>query len=79
MHVCIQTPEWFSNFVPDQVRFCVYVHTYILSLIVSYYMVLENSEICTLCLGRMEGGSRGFEGTPYFCSLKLILSLNIKY
>ena len=22
---------------------------------------------------------RGFDGTPYFCSLKLILSLNIKY
>ena len=25
------------------------------------------------------GGSRGFDGTPYFCSLNLILSLSIEY
>ena len=25
------------------------------------------------------GDSKGFDRTPYFCSLKLILSLNIKY
>ena len=30
------------------------------------------------CQARTQGGSRGFDGTP-FCSLKLILSLNIKY
>ena len=26
-----------------------------------------------------QGGSRRFDRTPYFCSLKLILSLNVKY
>ena len=29
--------------------------------------------------GLYTGGSRGFNRTPYFCCLKLILSLNIKY
>ena len=29
--------------------------------------------------GLYTGGSRGFDRTPYFCSLKLILSLNIKH
>ena len=29
--------------------------------------------------GHTQGGLRGFDRTPNFCSLKLILSLNIKY
>ena len=39
-----------------------------------------NWQIWTLVLpGLYTGGFEGFDRTPYFCSLKLILSLHIKY
>ena len=52
--------------------------------------VLERMQIMVVNVGlivlkfqciqaRTEGGLRGFDRTPYFSSLKLILSLNIKY
>ena len=41
--------------------------------IVLYILHFLYNQDCT------QGGSRGFDRTPYFCTLKLILSLNIKY
>ena len=37
------------------------------------------SYIVFQCAGLYTGGLRGFDTTPYFCSLKLILSLSINY
>ena len=78
--VCVHVSVWIWENVHSW-------HTQFFSTLVSHKIYLKWQILNVNCRttiplshpGLYTGGLTGFDRTPYFCSLKLILSLNIKY